>query len=69
MYIYICVYMYICIYYPSLIIYDFLEVPWGLGRLPWDVPGGGTGAISAAQNVASPLGFGVVFYDDFDIDF
>ena len=20
---------------PSLIIYDFLEVPWGLGRLPW----------------------------------
>ena len=67
--------MYQCIN-PSLIIFDFLKVPWGLGRLPW-VPGapprgslgGGPGAMSAAQNLLSPLGFGIVFYDDFDIDF
>ena len=25
--------------------------------------------MSAAQNLASPLGFGIVFYIDFDVDF
>ena len=57
-------------------IFDFLEVPWGLGRFPW-VPGapprgslgGGPDPMSAGQKVPSPLGFGIVFYDDFDIDF
>ena len=51
-------------------------VPWGLGRLPW-VPGappggslgGGPDPMSAGQKWASPLGFGIVFYIDFDIDF
>ena len=42
-YIHIYTYIYIYIYYPSLIIYDFLEVPWGLGRLPW-VPGAPLGS-------------------------
>ena len=59
-----------------MIIFDFLEVPWGLGRLPW-VPGApprgslgrGPGPMSAGQKVASPLGFGIVFHDNFDIDF
>ena len=59
-----------------MIIFDFLEVPWGLGRLPW-VPGAPprgslgrvSGPMSADQKVASPLGFGIVFYVDFDIDF
>ena len=58
-----------------MIIFDFLEVPWGLGRLPW-VPGaspggslgGGPDPMSSGQNVASPLGFGIVFYVDFDVD-
>ena len=27
----------------SLMIFDFLEVPWGLGRLPWGSQGGGPG--------------------------
>ena len=57
---------------PSLRIYDFLEVPWGLVRLPW-VPGappgsslgGGLGPMSAAQKWVSPLGFGIDFYVDF----
>ena len=31
--------------------------------------GGGPGPMSEAQNVPSPLGFRIVFYDDFDIDF
>ena len=59
-----------------MIIFDFLEVPWGLGRLPW-VPGapprgslgGGPDPMSSAQNWPSPLGFGIVFYIDFDVDF
>ena len=60
----------------SLRIYDFLEVPWGLGRLPW-VPGappggslgGGPDPNSSARFMPSPLGFGIVFYNDFYIDF
>ena len=40
---------------------------------PWDasqgVPGGGPGPMSEAQNWASPLGFGIVFYIDFDVVF
>ena len=59
-----------------MIIFDFLEVPWGLGRLPWvpgAPPGGSLGegpdAMSEAQNHSSPLGFGIVFYVDFDVDF
>ena len=59
-----------------MIIFDFLEVPWGLGRLPW-VPGapprGSLGGVLsskfAARFVAGPLGFGIVFYVDFDVDF
>ena len=31
--------------------------------------GGGPDPMSSGQNVPSPLGFGIVFYDDFDIDF
>ena len=45
------------------IMYTSIPRAWG-GSL-----GGGPGPMSAAQNVPSPLGFGVVFYDDFDIDF
>ena len=37
--------------------------PWG-GSL-----GGGPDPMSAGQKWASPLGFGIVFYVDFDIDF
>ena len=37
--------------------------PWGASL------GGGPDPNSSAQKVASPLGFGIVFYDDFDIDF
>ena len=59
-----------------MIIFDFLEVPWGLGRLPW-VPGappggslgGGPGPMSAAQKWSSPLGSGIVFYVYFYVDF
>ena len=40
--------------------------PWGASR---GLPGGGPGPMSEDQNVPSPLGFGIVFYDDFDIDF
>ena len=40
--------------------------PWGASQ---GVPGGGPGAMSAGQNVLSPLGFGIVFYIDFDVDF
>ena len=39
---------------------------WGASR---ELPGGGPGAMSAGQNVASPLGFRIVFVIDFDIDF
>ena len=60
------------VYRTSLIIYDFLEVPCGLGRLPW-VPGaspggslgGGPGPMSAGQKSVSPLGFRIVFCIDF----
>ena len=59
-----------------MVIFDFLEVPWGLGRLPWvpgapprGSPGGGPGPNSSGRFLAGPLGFGIVFYDDFDIDF
>ena len=37
--------------------------PWG-GSL-----GGGPGPMSAGQKWASPLGFRIVFYIDFDVDF
>ena len=40
--------------------------PWGASR---GVPGGGPGPMSAGQNVASPLGFRIISYVDFDIDF
>ena len=70
------VHIYVYTYIHSLRIYDFLEVPWGLGRLPW-VPGappggslgGGPDPNSSGQNVLSPLGFRIVFYVDFDVDF
>ena len=51
-------------------------VQWGLGRHSWapgapprGSQGGGPGPKSAGQNLPSPLGFGIVFYDDFDVDF
>ena len=65
--------MYQCVEYRTpLRIYDFLKVPWGLGRLPW-VPGvppggsleGGPDPNSESQNMPGPLGFGIVFYVDF----
>ena len=44
--------MYVCMYVrilnPSLRIYDFVKVPWGLGRLPWvpgAPPGGSLGGV------------------------
>jgi hypothetical protein len=37
--------------------------PWG------DSLGGGPDPMSAGQNWASPLGFGIVLYVDFDVDF
>ena len=40
--------------------------PWGASR---GVSGGGPDPNSPGQNHSSPLGFGIVFYDDFDIDF
>ena len=40
--------------------------PWGTSR---ELPGGGLDPMSAAQKWPSPLGFGIVFYIDFDIDF
>ena len=41
--------------------------PWGVSQ---GVSGGGPGPMSAGQNVPSPLGFGIVFFDkDLDIDF
>ena len=40
--------------------------PWGASQ---GVPGGGPGPMSASQNWPSPLGFGIVFYIDFDVDF
>ena len=43
--------------------------PGPLGRLPGAPWGGGPDPNSSAQKVASPLGFGIVFYDDFDVDF
>ena len=39
--------------------------PGSLGRLP-GAPWGGPGPNSSAQNWASPLGFGIVFYINFD---
>ena len=44
--------------------------PWAasLGA-PGRLPGGGPDPNSEAQNDLSPLGFGIVFYIDFDIDF
>ena len=52
-------------------------VPGGLSRAawapslsPWGASlGGGLGPMSAAQKWLSPLGIGIVFYIDFDIDF
>ena len=40
--------------------------PWGATR---GSLGGGPGPMSAGHFVLSPLGFGIVFYDDFDVDF
>ena len=40
--------------------------PWGASQ---GVPGGGLDPMSSGQNVLSPLGFRIVFYDGFDIDF
>ena len=39
---------------------------WGASR---ELPGGGPGPMSVAQNVASPLGFRIIFYVDFDVVF
>ena len=52
-------------------------VPGGLSRGAWApslgslgrLPGGGPDPNSEAQNVLSPLGFRIVFYVDFDVDF
>ena len=68
--------MYQNVYRISLRIYGFLEVPWGLGRLPW-VPGApprgplgrGPDPMSAGQKWPSLLGFRIVFYIDFDVVF
>ena len=43
--------------------------PGSLGRLPGAPWGGDPGPMSAGQNVLSPLGFRIVFYVDFDVDF
>ena len=40
--------------------------PWGTSR---ELPGGGPGSKFVTQNVPSPLGYGIVFYIDVDIDF
>ena len=40
--------------------------PWGASQ---GAPEGGPDPMSAGQKSASPLGFGIVFYVDFDIDF
>ena len=40
-----------------------------LERLPKGSLGGVPDPMSAGQNLPSPLGFGIVFYVDFDIDF
>ena len=40
--------------------------PWGASQ---GLPGGAFGPMSAGQNVESPLGFRIVFYIDFDVDF
>ena len=61
-YIYTYIHIYLCIYYPSLIIYDFLAPPGGS-------LGGGPDPMSAAQKSVDPLGFGIVFLIDLDIDF
>ena len=44
-------------------------LPWVPGAPPGGSLGGGPGPMSATQNLASPLGFGIIFYIDFDIDF
>ena len=40
--------------------------PWGASQ---GVPGGIPDPNSSGRFLAGPLGFGIVFYDDFDIDF
>ena len=40
--------------------------PWGASQ---GLPGGGPGSKFAGRLVPSPLGFGIVFYIDFDVDF
>ena len=40
--------------------------PWGASR---GVPGGGLGPNSSGRFMASPPGFGIVFYVDVDVDF
>ena len=46
--------------------------PWGAPQSPWGasrgVPGGGPGPMSAGQNMASPLGFGMIFHINVDVD-
>ena len=80
-YIHIYIYTYIHIYiytyiHSSLRIYDFLEVPWGLGRLPWvpgAPPGGSLGGVpgpmSAGQFRSGPIGFRIKIYVDLGVDF
>ena len=44
--------------------------PWGASRgVPGRSLGGGPDPMSAGQNWPSPLGFGIVFYIDVDVDF
>ena len=59
-----------------MIIFDFLEVPWGLGRLPWvpgAPPGGSLGGVpgpmSAGQFRSGPIGFRIKIYVDLGVDF
>ena len=40
--------------------------PWGASRV---LSGGGPGPKCAGRFLASPLGFRIIFYIDFDVDF
>ena len=50
-------------------IFDFLEVPGVPGAPPEGSLGGGPGSKFAGRFMPGPLGFGIVFYIDFDVDF
>ena len=41
----------------------------GPGTTPWGGISTQCLRVRTGQKVASPLGFGIVFYDDFDVDF